>query len=224
MPDDRPSLAAAIRLSVTGLIESLHAFLAWNLLLVIAAATAVFLVAVTPLALLLVPLLSPLACGLVRLATVASRGDHVALRTAVPGIRRRFGAKVGLAAGQTVLLLLAVLNLLLAPAIGGIVGALSAATSAYLAAFVLAYALVGWTLLCDPRREDRPVGELARLALVVVMRRPLQVLFLLLVLALTAVVVWNLVVPSLFLPSMVVLLTAGYVLPAADEIRPAADA
>lgn len=219
MPE-RPSLAAAIRLSVTGLIESLHAFLAWNLVLVVAAAVNVFLLTLSSLALLLVPFLAPLVCGVVRLATVASRGDHVALRTAMPGIRHRLWTKVGLAAVQCVLLLLTTLNLLVAPAIGGLLAGLSMATSVYVAATLFAYAAVGWTLLCDPRRESLPLGELARLSLSIVLRHPLQVIFMLVVIALATVVVYNLVAPSLFLPSMVLLLVAGYVIPAADRLTP----
>lgn len=218
-----PSLTVAIRFSLSGLVESLHAFLAWNLALVAAAVVVVALLPLSLLALLLVPFLAPLACGLVRLASAARRGDHVALRTALPGLRERFWTKVGLAAVQVLLLLLAILNLLAAPAIGGLLAALSMATSVYLAATILAYATVGWTLLCDPRRASLPLGQLARLAIVVVLRRPLAILFILLVAGLSVVVVYNLLVPSLFLPSMVLLLAAGYVLPAADQIAPIAE-
>ena len=222
MPD-RPSLAASIRFSVTGLIESFHAFLAWNLVAVVGVAVVAFSLALSNLALLAVPFLAPVICGIVRLAAVAWRGDHVALRSALPGVRHRFWTKVGLAAAQCLLLVLATLNLLIAPSIGGPFAALSMATSVYLAATVVAFATVGWTLLCDPRRESEPVGGLARLAMIVLLRRPLAVIFLVIVVALATVVVYNLVVPSLFLPSMVLLLVAGYVLPAADEILPVPD-
>lgn len=217
MPE-QPSLAAAIRFSVTGLIESLHAFLAWNLVLVLATTVVVYALTLSNLALLLVPFLAPLACGLGRLATVASRGDHVALRTALPGIRHRFWTKVGLGAAQALLLLLAILNLFVAPAMGGLFAALSMATSVYLAGTAVAFGLIGWTLVCDPARESVPLSRLARLSLVVLLRHPLAALFLLVVAALTAVAVYQLVVPSLFLPAMVVLLTARYVIPAADEL------
>lgn len=223
MPD-RPSLAASIRFSVTGLIESLHAFLTWNLVAVVGVAVIAFSLVITNVALLAVPFLAPIVCGILRLAALSWRGDHVALRSAVPGIRHRFWTKVGLAAAQCVLLVLALLNLLIAPSIGGLFAALSMATSVYLAATVVAFATVGWTLLCDPRRESEPVGHLARLAMIVLLRRPLAVIFLVVVVALSTVVVYNLVVPSLFLPSMVLLLVAGYVLPAADEIVPVAEA
>ncbi len=217
---EHPSLAAAIRLSVSGLIESLHAFLAWNLVAVVAVLVVLAAFALTYAALLLVPFLAPLLCGILRLATVTVRGDHVALRTAVPGIRHRFWTKVGLAAIQWVILLLMTLNVLLAPSIGGILGALSAATSVYLGGSLLAFAIVGWALLCDPRRESLAVRELARRALLVLLRRPMQILFLLLLTGLAALVIYNLAVPGLILPSMVLLAIAGYVLPAADHLAP----
>lgn len=219
MPEAQtPSLASAIRFSISGIIESVHAFLAWNLAAVVAVAVILLLLPASDLAVLLVPLLAPVLCGLIRLAAASQRGDHVSLQTALPGIRHRTWTKVGLAALQCVVLLLATLNLVLAPAIGGLVGALSAVTSVYLGAAILAYALVGWTLICDPRRQAEPVRILARVALVVLLRRPLQILFLLLVSALGTIIVYNLVVLGLFLPSMVFLLIAGYVVPAADEI------
>ena len=220
MPEP-PSLAGAIRFSVLGLIDSLHAFLAWNFVLVIATVAALYLLVASNLALLVAPFLAPLACGLARLATVASRGGQVTLRTALPGIRHRFWAKVGLAAAQCLILFLAVLNLLVSPAIGGLFAALSMATSVYLGGAVVAYGIVGWTLLCDPSRESLPLANLARLALVIVLRHPLAAFFLLVVAGLATVVVYNLVVPSLFLPAMVLLLTARYVLPAADELAAA---
>ena len=219
-PRDRPSLAAATRLSVSGLVESLHAFLAWNLVLLLAVAAAVLLLSLSALAILVVPLLAPLACGLVRLAVVAARDEHVALRTALPGIRHRWMAKFGVAALQCAVLLLALLNLLLAPSIGGLLAAISLAMSVYLIATVLAYATALWPLVCDPRREDAPLSALARLALVVLFRKPFQLLFLVLAGVLAAIVIRNLIVPAFFLPSMAVLLMAGYVIPAADEIAP----
>lgn len=219
MPE-QPSLAAAIRFSVSGLVEWVHAFVLWNLALVVAVAIVLTLLLLTNLALLLVPLLAPLVCGLLRLATVAHRDEVVTLRTAMPGIRHRWGAKVGLAAAQSLILLLAALNVMLAPAIGGLLAALSVATSVYLALGVAGYAMVGWTLLCDPRRESDPLGHLARLALVVLVRRPLPLLFILVVAVLAVAIVYNLVVPALFLPSMIMLLVAGYVLPAADRLAP----
>lgn len=222
MPE-QPSLTAAIRFSVSGLIEWVHAFVLWNLALVVAVAVVLTLLLLTNLALLLVPLLAPLVCGLLRLATVAHRDEVVTLRTAVPGIRHRWRAKVGLAAAQSLILLLAALNVMLAPAIGGPFAALSVGTSVYLALAVAGYAMVGWTLLCDPRRESQPIRQLARLALVVLVRRPLAILFFLVVTALAVVIVSNLVVPALFLPSMILLLVARYVLPAADLLVPVED-
>lgn len=219
---DRPSLAAAIRLSLDGFVGSLHAFLAWNAVLAVAAGLTVFLLSLSNLALLAVPLLAPLTCGVGRMAAVAARDEHVALRSAVPGFAHRFWTKVGLAAAQSALLLVAGLNLLVAPAIDGPVAALSLAVSVYLIVTVLAYAIAFWPLLCDPRREEMPVPSLLRLALIVLLRRPLQLLTLLVVAVLSAIVIRSLVVPGLFLPGMVLLMIAGYVTPAADELAPVA--
>lgn len=217
MPE-RPSLAEAIRFSIRALVESIHAFLAWNLLLVLASATVIFVLSLTNLAVVLIPLLSPLVCGLLRMAVVARRDEDVALRTAVPGIRHRIVAKLGLAAGQCLLVLVATVNLAVAPAIGGLLGSLSMATSLYLLGAIGAYAFVGWTLLCDPRHDTERLGRLAKLAAVVLIRRPLAMLFIMAMAILSAFLVYSLVVPSLFLPSLLLLLAAGYVVPAADEV------
>ncbi|MFN2417456.1 MAG: hypothetical protein ABR593_00805, partial [Candidatus Limnocylindria bacterium] len=80
------------------------------------------------------------------------------------------------------------------------------------------YALTLWPVVCDPRR-DASITQQLRLALAVVVLRPMQlaVLGLLAVLALVASV--QLIAPALFLPSIVVLAVADYVVNVADRVR-----
>jgi hypothetical protein len=216
-----PSLAVAARRSVGGFVESIHLFVAWNLVLLVAVALTIGVLVVTPLGMLLVPFLAPFACGLLRLAVVTARGEHVTMRSAVTGVTHRWRAKVTIGAAQCGLLLLAVVNLLVAPSMGGLPGAISTAMSVYLVVGVLAYAVALWPLLCDPRRDGRSPRSLARLALVILFRRPLQLGLLTVMLGLAALLIRDLIAPAFFLPGVVSILLAGYVIAAADELDPA---
>lgn len=172
-----------------------------------------------PAAWLLLPLLALPTASLMRLAVTAIRLGVPSLRMARDELVRMPARKIVLAAAQLLLMAIGLTNVRLAADIGGLPGVLSAAVAAYVmvGASVLAVAL--WPLVCDPLREA-PVREQLRLALAIVVRRPLQLIVLAVIAALAALVCLQLIVPALFLPSLVLLAIAGYVVPAADELLP----
>jgi hypothetical protein len=212
-------LGDAVRVGVSGFIEEIVTFLMVNGIWAMLVGGIVYAMLRYPIALLLAPAIVPLTCGLARVADDVARERVVSLRTFVSGVFDRFWLKLALGAVQVLVLLVAIADLVLAPAIGGVAAVASMVLAVYVAASSLAYGLVFWTLLVDPERRQTPVRQVARLALAVVLRRPGQVAFLFLFAILSASVIGYLVVPVLFLPSIALLTVAAYVLPVAEEIR-----
>lgn len=212
-------LGDAVRIGISGFIEEITFFLVANVAWAVLVGSIVYASGRWPIALLLAPLAAPLTAGLSRVAVETSRQRVVSLRTFGAGVRDRFWTKLGLGALQAILLLIAIANLFLAPTIGGLPAFVSMVLSIYVAISSVAYGLVFWTLLADPDLAAMPVRQIARLALAVILRKPGQVAFLLVYAILAAGVMASLVVPVLFLPSIVLLTVAAYVVPAAEDIR-----
>ena len=76
-----------------------------------------------------------------------------------------------------------------------------------------------WPIVCDPRRAG-PLRDQLRLAMVVTVRRPLQLATLAFIAGLSVVASIQVPVLAFVLPIFVVLAIAGYVVPAADEVAP----
>lgn len=226
-PDDgppNPSLADAIRISLVGFYEEISNLLIGNVAWALLTGGVIYAIGRWPIALLLIPFIGPLTCGLARMATGVARERVVKLGDFIAGVRERFVAKLGLAALQALVLGIALADLLVAPAIGGIMAAVSMVLALYVAASTIAYGLVFWTLLADPEHGALEVPQIGRLALAVVLSRPAQVGVLLVLAVLGIGVMASLVVPILFLPSILLIAIAGYVVPAADRIRETARA
>jgi hypothetical protein len=212
-------LAGALRTGASKLFEEIFPVLVTNLGWAMLAGALVYVAGLVPLALLLLPLIEPLTTGLARIAALAARDRVVPLRAFVDGMTERFWVKLGLGAIQAAILLVALMNVVVAPSLGGLFGAISMVLSVYVAAATFAYGLVFWTLLSDPDRRGMAIRQIARLAMAVVLTRPLQVGFLLLLAGLSIGVMASLIVPLLFLPSFVLITIAAYVLPAADLVQ-----
>ncbi len=218
-PPPQPSLPVALRTGGMKLFEEIFPVLVTNLAWAMLAGALVYVAGLVPLALLLLPLIAPLTTGLARVAVLAARDRVVPLRAFVDGVTDRFWLKLGLGALQAVVLLVALMNVVVAPSMGGLFGAISMVLSVYVAAATFGYGLVFWTLLSDPDRATMPVRRVGRLAMAVVLTRPLPVAFLLILAALAIGVMASLIVPLLFLPSFVLITVAAYVLPAADLLQ-----
>jgi hypothetical protein len=189
-----------------------------NVALVLATMAVVTLVAVAPALVLLAPLLALPAAVLMRLAVSAARDDAPSWRLAHTELGRLAGRKVGLAAAQLVVMGVALLNFSLAPRMGGIGGAVITVVAWYVLLAVSVYAVALWTIVCDPWR-DPALRDQLRMAAAVVLLRPVQTVVLALITGLAVLVSVQLVVPASFLPSLVTLAIARYVVDVADRLR-----
>lgn len=222
--DARPELRAP-RLG-RAIVEAVSSYFEWALPFVLAngawlVSVVVFgiLVIGFPIALLLLPVLSLPTASLTRLAVAVARAGVPTLGNARDELTRLAARKLMLASLQVLVIAVGLTNIRLAVEMGGVLGVVSGAVAAYavLGATVLGVAL--WPIVSDPRREA-PLRSQLRLAVAVVLRRPVELFVLALLSGLAVLVSIQLIVPALFLPSLVLLAVAGYVVPAADEIAP----
>lgn len=174
--------------------------------------------AILPLLALLTPLLALPAAVLMRLAVAAAREDAPSWRMARTELRRLPGRKLGLATAQLVVLGLGLLNLSLGPGMGGIAGVAVTIVAGYAILAVSVYAVPLWSIVCDPQREG-PLRDQLRLALALVLLRPVHVAVLAVITVLAVLVSIQLVVPASFLPSLVMLAIAAYVVDHGDRLR-----
>jgi hypothetical protein len=212
-----PRLSAALRPAVTGYVEWFGVMLPVNAAWLVIVGAAVALVSVVPVLVIALPLLALPTTAMMRLAVTAVRAGVPTLRMARDEVGRHAGRKLAIAAAQLVLLGLGLTSISLAGSIGGVMGILSAIVAGYvvIGSSVIVTAL--WPIVCDPAR-DVPAAQQLRLALAVVVRRPLQMGVLALIGFLSVAVSFRLIVPGLILPGLALLIVAAFVVPAADEL------
>jgi hypothetical protein len=215
----RPRLGAAL-VGALGLVVE-HAFplvaanLAWGVLV---AAYLLVLVGL-PLLVLALPVLALPTAALTRLAVAAVRSGVPTLAMARDELGRLALRKLAIAGVQMLVMGIALTNVGLAGEIGGVLGVLSAGVAVYALVLTGVLGTAVWPVVCDPLRAG-PLREQLRLALAVTVRRPVQLGVLALIAALAAVASVQVPVLGLFLPGVVLLAIAGYVIPSADEIAP----
>jgi hypothetical protein len=190
-----------------------------NLAWLVVAALLGFLRLVVPILIVLAPLLALPTAVLMRLAVAVARDRSPSWSMATAELGRLAGRKLLLGTAQLLVLALGVVNVLLAGNIGGILGILSAVIAAYAVIATWMYAVALWPIVCDPDREA-PLREQLRMALTVVILRPLQIGVLALITALAVIICVQLVAPAVFLPGFVLVVVAGYVVPFVDRLRP----
>jgi hypothetical protein len=174
---------------------------------------------VVPAAIVLAPLLALPGSAILRLASIALADGVPTLGAAWTEARRRAGRKLLVAAVQLLVTGLGILNLLIAAGLGGLAGALSGIAVAYGMLAVWGVATPVWPLLSDPRR-DAPLGRQLRLAVAVLLARPLGILVLLGLAVGSAILSIQLFFPALVLPSFVLLTVAAYVGDVLDRLDP----
>jgi hypothetical protein len=174
---------------------------------------------VVPAAIVLAPLLALPGSAIMHLASIAHADGVPTLGAAWAEARRRAGRKLLVAAVQLLVTGLGILNLLISAGLGGLGGVLSGIAVAYGLLAVWGVATPLWTLLSDPRR-DVPFGQQLRLAVAVVLARPLGMLVLLAVAVGSAILSIQLFFPALVLPSFVLLAVAAYVGDVLDRLDP----
>jgi hypothetical protein len=218
-----PSLAGAMRRALRAYVDEALAFALANLAWVVLIGVAALLAAIVPLSLVLVaPLLALPTAVLLRLAVATVRDEVPSLRMVRDELGRHAGRKLAIGGVQLVVLMIGVANVVVADAVRSLPTILAGFVSGYALVAMTVIALALWPVVCDPRR-DASLGDQLRLALAIVAVRPLQLAVLGLIAALGVVVSVQLVVPAFFLPSLVVLALAAYVVPIADRIRSADD-
>lgn len=181
-----------------------------------------FLRLVVPILIVLAPLLALPTAVLMRLAVAVARDRSPSWSMATAELGRLAGRKLLLGTAQLLVLALGVANVLLAGNIGGILGIVSAVIAAYAVIATWMYAVALWPIVCDPDREA-PLREQLRMALTVVILRPLQIGVLALIAALAVIICVQLIAPAVFLPGFVLVVVAGYVVPFVDRLRPVDD-
>ena len=181
-----------------------------------------FLRLVVPVLIVLAPLLALPTAVLMRLAVAVARDRSPSWSMAIAELGRLAGRKLLLGTAQLLVLALGVVNVLLAGNIGGILGVISALIAAYAVIATWMYAVALWPIVCDPDREA-PLREQLRMALTVVILRPLQIGVLALITALAVIICVQLIAPAVFLPGFVLVVVAGYVVPFVDRLRPVDD-
>ena len=189
-----------------------------NIALVVLGFLAVAAAALAPPLMLLLPILALPSGVLMRLAVEAARDSTPPPGTVRTELGRMAGRKIALGAVQLLVLVLGTLNISLSGAIGGIAGVATGLVAGYALIASSVYAVALWPIVCDPRRAG-PLRAQLRLALAVVLVRPLQVGVLALLTVLAGIVSAQLVIPALVLPSVLALTIGAYVVGVADRLR-----
>jgi hypothetical protein len=218
-PQPPPTLARAIRGAFSAYLDEIVLFLlvnaAWFAIVVVCT---IAWTLIPLLLLILAPLLALPTAVLMRLAVAAAHERTPRWSIATSELGRLWGRKLLLAAVQLLVLALGLANVTLAPQIGGLLGVLSGLAAGYAVVASSVYAVAVWPIVCDPEREA-PLADQLRLAFGVIALRPLQVGVLTVIVVLCVVVAIQLVVPAIFLPGLVLIVVAGYVVPVAERLR-----
>lgn len=170
-------------------------------------------------ALVLLPLATVPAAGMMRMAAVLVRDGHADFSD-VTDIMRHPWRALTIGTAQALLALVLVVDMQLGAAIGSTIGLLLTITALYGLIIGWAYAAVAWPLLMDPERDGDPVGVKLRLAAVVLLAHPIRVGGFLLLVGLVLAASAIAIAPFLtFSVALAWLVTARFVLPVADRIE-----
>jgi hypothetical protein len=222
LPGVRPSLTGGVVELYFHLLPLAIANLAWGACLVVVLGLGVF---VSPLTLLLLPVLGVPGAALQRLADLAACGGWVDLEEFASAIRQLAVPAVATAFGTSVAAVVLVSDMALGVHAGGAAGWAMAALAAWGLAAVAVWSLVFWPLLADPRRVSSPVRARAGLALRVAFARPGRTLALAGALALVATIATVLFAAIVSVGAAYVAVAAArFALPLADRLEaPLAD-
>jgi len=208
-----------MRSSFSDLAEAPGRFMAANLVWVLVASVPAMAGAAYNPAYGIGLLLIPFTCGLTRMACYAARDRAVSLRQFREGIRYRVWRHLALGAGQSAVLVMAVVNVGTGLAGTGVLPALVAIVAGNVAVLTFLLALAAWPILLDPRRTDIGIAGALRLALAVVAAHPLVLLVIALIEGVLVVATMQTIVLGLFLPAFGILLAVHHVLPVADRLQ-----
>jgi hypothetical protein len=217
-PTPRPGVVRSVVLAAESFFDDLVPLVVGNLVFGASLLVAVLGAQLSILGnLLAIPLALP-AAGVMRLATHQVRRGSVRLSAFLDGLRR-WRLVLGLAAIQVVATLLLVLDAVIGAATGSVLGGVLMLLAIYALAALWAFAVVAWPIMLDPERDDLPVRQKLRTALLVFLARPLRALALALVVGLVlAVATVAIIVVLVFGFAFACLVAAHYTLPTADGL------
>ena len=215
-----PSVGGAFRRSIQDAYYHSWRLLPANVVWSVAALLLLAAILVTPLAVLLAPLLALPTAGMFRIATRIVRGEAVSFWDAIDAWRRDVRATLVAGAATTAAAVAFFSNVITGLSSASPLGWGLATLAAWglIALWLLAFAL--WPILVDPRRAGRPATDRARLAALLVVAHPFRMAALAVVLTLflaaSTVAIVALVTISM---SLAALVASRYVLPAADRLE-----
>ena len=164
-------------------------------------------------------ILIPVSCGLLRMACHAARGNTVRIRQFRRGMSHRLWVHLALGVVQVLILGVSAVNLGVGLSDPGLFLAAVAVVSAYVALGVGMVATAAWPLLLDPYRSTMSWRDVLRLAVTVLLRRPIGLAVLTILTAALIAFTAQTILLALFLPAYGSLVAAHYVLPIADELQ-----
>jgi hypothetical protein len=215
-----PSLGGAIRLAVHDFYyhswRLLPANVAWSAVALIVVAIAI----VSPVAIVLAPVLALPTAGIFRVTTRIARGESVSFWDALDAWRTDILPTLVLGAGLLAATVVLGSNLIAGLSSDSPLGWAFATLAGWglLAAWL--YAWTAWPILTDPARAGRPIAERARLAALLVLARPGRIgglgILLAVLLVVSAAAVVALATVSVAFAALV---ASRYVLPAADRLE-----
>lgn len=210
---------SAIRSAVASSTDAAGGFLVANLLWVLAAATGMLAGSAAAPGYALLLLVVPVTCGLLRMATHAARKDYPRLRHFRAGVRHRPWRHLALGGVEVVVVVMALVNVGVGMSGESLVSALVTVVAVYVGFSAVALGVVASPLLLDPRREQRSVVAILRLAVAVALHRPVSIGVITLLVMLLLLGVSQILLLGLLLPSFGALVAAHFVLPVADRLE-----
>jgi hypothetical protein len=194
-------------------------FLGANLLLGTLMVLVILAAVASPVALLAVLALVPVAAGMMRMATRLIRDGHTDFSDFTEVVRRPWRI-LALGALQLVVTAVLVADMSIAAAWQSWPGTFLVVSAGYGLLVLWAFALVAWPLLLDPERESDGVRKRLRLAFVVLLAYPMRIaLFALLIGALLVFATVAIAPIITFAIGLAWLAIARYVLPIADRVE-----
>ena len=194
-------------------------FLGANLLLGTLMVLVILAAVASPVALLAVLALVPVAAGMMRMATRLIRDGHTDFSDFTEVVRRPWRI-LALGALQLVVTAVLVADMSIAAAWQSWPGTFLVVSAGYGLLVLWAFALVAWPLLLDPERESDGVRKRLRLAFVVLLAYPMRIaLFALLIGALLVFATLAIAPIITFAIGLAWLAIARYVLPIADRVE-----
>ena len=215
----RVTVWASVRAAVSSTTEAFGRYLLVNLLwLLVAAATAVA-GSLFPPAYAVGVALVPVSCGLLGMVGHTVRKDFPNRRHFREGAARRPLAHLGLGAVQAALLAAAVVNLGVGMGGASLLSALITVIAAYIGLLTVMFGVTAWPLLMDPDRGGKSFRAVLRMAVALVLARPVRTAVVAVIEMVFLFAVAQTPLLGLLLPSFGALVAAYFVLPAADVLE-----